>query len=69
MHWQHILKQEPVRQAGQQHVPADRLHRQQSHLAKLCFDTLMAEGVKAKLALEAGASTPAVEKVIEATHY
>ena len=32
MHWQHILKQEPVRQAGQQHVPADRLHRQQSHL-------------------------------------
>ena len=35
-------------------------------LAKLCFDTLMAEGVKAKLALEAGASTPAVEKVIEA---
>ena len=26
----------------------------------------MAEGVKAKLALEAGACTPAVEKVIEA---
>ncbi len=35
-------------------------------LAKLCFETLMAEGVKAKLALEAGACTPAVEKVIEA---
>ena len=35
-------------------------------LAKLCFDTLMAEGVKAKLALEAGACTPAVEKIIEA---
>ena len=35
-------------------------------LAKLLFDTLMAEGVKAKLALEAGACTPAVEKVIEA---
>ena len=35
-------------------------------LAKLCFDTLMEEGVKAKLALEAGALTPAVEKVIEA---
>lgn len=35
-------------------------------LAKLCFDTLMDEGVKAKLALEAGACTPAVEKVIEA---
>lgn len=35
-------------------------------LAKLCFDTLMDEGVKAKLALEAGACTEAVEKVIEA---
>lgn len=35
-------------------------------LAKLCFDTLMNEGVKAKLALEAGACTKAVEKVIEA---
>ncbi len=35
-------------------------------LAKLCFETLMSEGVKAKLALEAGACTEAVEKVIEA---
>lgn len=35
-------------------------------LAKLCFDTLMEEGVKAKLALEAGACTEAVEKIIEA---
>lgn len=35
-------------------------------LAKLCFDTLMEEGVKAKVALEAGACTVAVEKVIEA---
>ena len=35
-------------------------------LAKLCFDTLMEEGVKAKLALTAGACTEAVEKVIEA---
>lgn len=35
-------------------------------LAELCFDTLMEEGVKAKLALEAGACTPAVEKIIEA---
>lgn len=35
-------------------------------LARLCFDTLMEEGVKAKLALEAGACTQAVEKVIEA---
>ena len=35
-------------------------------LAKLCFDTLMEEGVKAKVALEAGACTPAVEKIVEA---
>ena len=35
-------------------------------LAKLCLDTLMEEGLKAKLALEVGACTPAVEKVIEA---
>jgi glycerol dehydrogenase len=35
-------------------------------LAKLCFDTLMAEGVKAKIALDAGACTTAVEKIIEA---
>ena len=35
-------------------------------LARLCFDTLMDEGVKAKIALEAGACTPAVEKIVEA---
>ena len=35
-------------------------------LARLCFDTLMAEGLKAKLALEVGVCTTAVEKVIEA---
>ena len=35
-------------------------------LAKLCFDTLMSDGVKAKIALEAGACTEAVEKIIEA---
>ncbi len=35
-------------------------------LAKLCFDTLMEEGVKAKIALESGACTSAVEKIIEA---
>ena len=35
-------------------------------LAKLCFETLMEEGVKAKLALEVGACTTAVEKIIEA---
>ena len=35
-------------------------------LARLCYDTLMADGVKAKVALEAKALTPAVERVIEA---
>ena len=35
-------------------------------LAKLCFDTLMEEGVKAKIALDAGACTTAVGKIIEA---
>lgn len=35
-------------------------------IAKLCRDTLLDEGIKAKLALEAGAVTEAVEKVIEA---
>ena len=35
-------------------------------IAKLCFDTLMEEGPKAKLAVEAGARTAAVEKIIEA---
>ena len=35
-------------------------------IAKLCRDTLLAEGVKAKIALEAGVCTPSVEKIIEA---
>lgn len=35
-------------------------------LSELCFNTLMTEGRKAKLALEAGVSTEAVDKVIEA---
>ena len=35
-------------------------------IARLCYDTLIAEGVKAKLALEAGACTSSVEKIIEA---
>lgn len=35
-------------------------------LAKLCYDTLMTDGMKAKLALEAGACTQSVENVIEA---
>lgn len=35
-------------------------------IAKLCYDTLIAEGVKAKAALDAGACTTAVEKIIEA---
>lgn len=35
-------------------------------LARLCYETLMSDGLKAKLALEAGACTESVEKVIEA---
>lgn len=35
-------------------------------LAELCFNTLMNEGLKAKISLEAGSCTEAVEKVIEA---
>ena len=35
-------------------------------IAELCYDTLISEGIKAKLALEAGACTTAVEKIIEA---
>ncbi|MBR2187787.1 MAG: glycerol dehydrogenase [Eubacterium sp.] len=35
-------------------------------IAKLCYDTLISEGLKARLALEAGACTPAVERIIEA---
>lgn len=35
-------------------------------LAKLCFETLMEEGFKAKAALEAGVCSAAVEKVVEA---
>lgn len=35
-------------------------------LAELCYDTLLIDGYKAKLAVEAGACTKAVENVIEA---
>ena len=35
-------------------------------IAKLCYDTLISEGVKARPAIENGACTTAVEKIIEA---
>ncbi len=35
-------------------------------IAKLCYDTLISDGVKAKIALEAGALTTAGERIIEA---
>ena len=38
-------------------------------LAKLCYETLLEDGVKAKLAVEAGACTQAVENIIEAHTY
>ncbi len=38
-------------------------------LARLCYDTLLSDGLKAKLAVERGACTKAVEDVIEANTY
>ncbi|WP_392432401.1 glycerol dehydrogenase [Yersinia sp. HM-2024] len=38
-------------------------------LARLCYETLLAEGYKAKLAVEAGVVTEAVERIIEANTY
>ena len=35
-------------------------------IARLCFDTLLRYGVQARLAVEAGSTTPAMEKVVEA---
>ena len=37
-------------------------------LAKVCYQTLIEEGVKAKLAVEADVCTTAVEKVLKQTH-
>ena len=37
-----------------------------SALAKLCFDTLITEGYKAKLAVEEGVCTKSLEKIVEA---
>lgn len=38
-------------------------------LAKLCYDTLLEEGYKAKIAVEAGGVTTALEHIIEANTY
>lgn len=38
-------------------------------LAKLCRDTLLADGLKAKIAVENGLSTKAVENIVEANTY
>lgn len=38
-------------------------------LSRLCYETLMEYGLKAKLAVECGVVTPAVEKVLEANTY
>lgn len=38
-------------------------------LAELCYDTLIEDGLKAKLAIETKVCTPAVENVIEANTY
>ncbi len=36
------------------------------NLAKLCYETLLSDGLKAKLSVEAGVVTPALERIIEA---
>jgi glycerol dehydrogenase len=38
-------------------------------LAKLCYETLLEDGVKAKIAVENNVSSPAVENIIEANTY
>jgi glycerol dehydrogenase len=38
-------------------------------LARLCYDTLLAEGEKARLAAEAGVVTVALERIVEANTY
>lgn len=38
-------------------------------LAKLCYDTLIADGLKAKISVENGFTSPAVENIIEANTY
>lgn len=38
-------------------------------LARLCYETLLEEGFKAKLAVEAGVATTAVERIVEANTY
>lgn len=38
-------------------------------LARLCYDTLLAEGEKARLAAEAGVVTDALERIVEANTY
>ncbi|WP_108652262.1 glycerol dehydrogenase [Dongshaea marina] len=38
-------------------------------LAKLCYETLIEDGVKAKISAENGLSSPAVENIIEANTY
>ena len=38
-------------------------------LAKLCYETLIADGLKAKIAAESGLTSPALENIIEANTY
>lgn len=38
-------------------------------IAKMCYDTILEYGLQAKIAVDQGISTPAVEKTIEATIY
>ena len=58
----------PVSTPGHQHGRR-QIDAGGAQLARLCYDTLLAEGVKAKLAVEAGVVTEAVERIIEANTY
>ena len=52
--------------SGAKNLPGGVTTSAALHLAKLCYDTLMAFGVLAKLAVDQNVVTPAVEMVIEA---
>lgn len=50
-------------------MPGGKITKAAFVLAKLCFDTLMEDGLKAKLAIENKVCSKAVENVIEANTY
>jgi len=55
--------------ADKTNMPGGHATKAALALAKLCYDTLLADGVKALLAVEASACTKAVENIVEANTY